>query len=300
MFRDEQSGGWYLGQVPTVLTLVLLYCFPPFADSRVLSEEGYGKNVEAARNEALSSLAVGIFVHIESNSQSYEDNKGENRFSSTTRSSTDLPLIGVDFDCYAALEQQLCVASLDTESSLNWYQAKIKELVKDIDQRQGAVSQVSPDRRYDYLLDTLSRYEEHERYATVLLKVNKPGYFFVAGHIKNEENELSYLLDLADAPDDRRFVYFVNADEVNKWVSLGNFVVHPPYGIESLQVLASRNDLVDRLPAYTYDPDSEYYVLSGNIENSVAKTRGLKRKKLDTNNVEPTSEAVLLFTTRKK
>ena len=48
----------------------------------------------------------------------------------------------------------------------------------------------------------------------------------------------------------RRFVQFVNADGVNRWISLGEFEIYPPLGLEHLQVIASKEDLVWRLPMY--------------------------------------------------
>ena len=48
----------------------------------------------------------------------------------------------------------------------------------------------------------------------------------------------------------RRFVQFVNANDINCCISLGEFEIYPLLGLEHLQVIASKEDLVWRLPMY--------------------------------------------------
>ena len=48
----------------------------------------------------------------------------------------------------------------------------------------------------------------------------------------------------------RRFVQFVNANYINCCISLGEFEIYPLLGLEHLQVIASKEDLVWRLPMY--------------------------------------------------
>ena len=55
----------------------------------------------------------------------------------------------------------------------------------------------------------------------LLIKMNRPGYYYLVGHSKNSESEMSYLLELNEAHGDRRFVSYLNADDANKWLSLG-------------------------------------------------------------------------------
>ena len=128
----------------------------------------------------------------------------------------------------------------------------------------------------------------------LLTKVNQPGYFYIVGYTKKAKLEQSYLVDLNDAPGDRRFITYVNADEVNKWISLGEFVVERPFGIESLQLVASTHDLLGYLPSYKYSFESGYYVISDDIEEGLKQTRGIKKVKKTGSSK---SEAVLLFTT---
>lgn len=112
----------------------------------------------------------------------------------------------------------------------------------------------------------------------LFVKMNAPGYFYIVAH--NDIEKLSYLLELNQAPGKRAFVRFVNADDANRWLSLGEFEVTRPFGTENLQLIASSIDLIDKLPAYHYQPGSELYVLqASSLSNAVIKTRGLKPKK---------------------
>jgi hypothetical protein len=82
-------------------------------------------------------------------------------------------------------------------------------------------------------------------------------------------------------------------------VSIGEFEIAPPFGVDSLQLIASDKDLINNLPDSHYDNASGYYVVATNIEEGVditRKTRGLKKKKNTL--VADTAETVLLFTTQ--
>ena len=135
----------------------------------------------------------------------------------------------------------------------------------------------------------------------LLIKINRPGYFYIVGYAKNPKLELSYILESGYGKGARKFVYFVNGDEVNKWLSLGDFEVSAPFGLESLQVVAAENDLVSQLPGYHYDNETGYYIVSDNISQGVIKTRGLiKKSNRKKNKKKKTIEAVLTFSTQSK
>ncbi|UZE95311.1 hypothetical protein [Alkalimarinus alittae] len=461
--------------------LLLLLLSIPLANAKLITGEGYGESLQLAREEALSSLASSIFVQIESSSEVYQNDKGESYFNSTTHSSTDLPMIGVEFDCYAALKQQYCSAKMDTTKSLANYQQQIKSIQQSINTQLENMAKLPIEQHYDQLAELLSQYEQYEKYLTVitfmsgqnnvdfspaitkqelrrklislekrvnslqlaarllskginqnriyvrpatlensreitpfanallsqlqslvqtvsnpdqakyffsgsyqihdqgiqvtysltdkqgntlktrlieltpasyqhyrtdpvaldfdallhkgyaissdfkvqlstnkgsrqllfnggdtielLIKVNQPGYFYIVGHSKNEQQELSYLLDINEVQGNRRFVYYVNADDANKWISLGEFEASEPYGVESIQVIASNDDVVDALPSYVYDPSNGYYILARDVKQGVIRTRGqrgLKKvMKKNSNKEAETAEAVLMFTTQK-
>lgn len=136
--------------------------------------------------------------------------------------------------------------------------------------------------------------EEVELFA----RLNGPGYFYIVVH--NTTDGKSYLMDLNEAPGDRKFIQYVNADQANRWISLGSFEVGKPYGVENLQLIASNKDFVGQLPTNAYDNDSELYFLRENtVESALLKTRGLKRKKSKKQQAL-TAEATLTITTMRK
>ena len=62
-------------------------------------------------------------------------------------------------------------------------------------------------------------------------------------------------------------------------MSLGEFEIYPPLGLEHLQVIASKEDLVQRLPEYRFDEGSEFYLVGKGPADGLAKTRAAKRPK---------------------
>lgn len=130
----------------------------------------------------------------------------------------------------------------------------------------------------------------------LLVKLSEPGYFYAIGHTVKETENKSYLVELREADGPRKFVYFVNADDANKWISIGKFQVEAPFGVEGLQVYASNKDLADSLPATKLDSTTGLYVVdAANRKEGVVKTRALIKKFAKT---AETSEASLMFTTK--
>lgn len=127
----------------------------------------------------------------------------------------------------------------------------------------------------------------------LFVKLNAPGYFYIVSH--NADEHYSYLLELGDGRGDRAFVTFVNADDANRWLSLGEFEVSPPFGAENLQLIASSEDLVGKLPRHRYDSRLDLHTVeaSGNKE-AVMKTRALRPKR---SNKVRSAEASLTLTT---
>jgi hypothetical protein len=126
----------------------------------------------------------------------------------------------------------------------------------------------------------------------LLVKLNKMGYYYIVGYTQIDRKRLTYLLELNEADGDN-FVGFVNADDANRWISLGTFTVEPPFGIESIQVIAS-NKKISTLPPHRYDKASGYYMISKSLKKGLVKVRGLMKKK---SQAKEMAEAVLLFTT---
>lgn len=128
----------------------------------------------------------------------------------------------------------------------------------------------------------------------VLVKTNRPAYFYMVAYIKDERQELSYLLPLNEAHNLRRFVRYVNADDANKWLSLGAYEVQAPFGIESLRLIASETDLVANLPYVELSAEG-YYLISKNMKEALLQSRGLQRIRRQSG--ELSQEDVLMFTT---
>nr|WP_321267963.1 hypothetical protein [uncultured Sulfurimonas sp.] len=129
----------------------------------------------------------------------------------------------------------------------------------------------------------------------LFVKLNKMGYFYIVGYTQTQKGTMSYLLELQEGSGSSKFVKFVNADDASKWISLGEFSVEKPFGVESLQVIAS-NKKIKTLPSAKYNEDSGYYVISSDIEKALTQTRGIKKKV--SKKVE-FSEDVMSFTTMK-
>lgn len=136
--------------------------------------------------------------------------------------------------------------------------------------------------------------------AEFLVKMNSPGYFYIVGHVVKPGNEeYSYLIDFdatGEIRGDRKFIQYVNIDDVNKWISLGEFEIIAPFGVESLQLIASTKDLIDSLPFHGYDAETQLHVVGKNPNEAVMNTRAIKKK---ISKKVKSAEAVLLFTTMK-
>jgi len=130
----------------------------------------------------------------------------------------------------------------------------------------------------------------------LFVKLNKMGYIYIVGYTQTSDGKMSYLLELSEGGGDSKFIKFINADDASRWISLGAFTIEPPFGVESLQVIAS-NKKITTLPNAKYDEESGYYIISKDIKKALTKTRGLKKKKSKKAEI---SEAVMSFTTVKK
>ncbi len=132
----------------------------------------------------------------------------------------------------------------------------------------------------------------------ILLKMNRPGYFYVVGHTKNTKSQQSYLLQLSRGVDRQKFVVEIDTLQVNKWVLLGQFEVLPPFGMENFQVIACTEDYLT-LPQYEFDPESGYYIISDDPSLAVKEVRKNKAT-LNKNTEVKCAEAVLTYTTHEK
>ena len=127
-------------------------------------------------------------------------------------------------------------------------------------------------------------------------KLNNPGYFYLVGHVEQDGKKFSYIVDLSEVDGQTKFVQNVDVEDANKWMMLGEFEVEAPFGIESMQMIASSKKIT-KLPKHYYDEDSGYHVLGSDPRKVAVATRGLKKKMSKKAQV---AEAVLMFTTMKK
>lgn len=137
------------------------------------------------------------------------------------------------------------------------------------------------------------------------LKVSKESYIYIVGNIRSSDGkQLQYLLPLSDRIGKSKFQKHIPYQNSNLWVSLGEFEVYPPFGVEVLQVFASNHPLIDTLPhtkyitigqdQYDVIVDEKNHILEAS--RSVQKLRALKLK---TKKKIQKAEALIKFTTIK-
>ena len=127
----------------------------------------------------------------------------------------------------------------------------------------------------------------------IAAKLSMPGYFYIVAHVKNNKESMSYLLPIYNNVNGNdRFIRYVPANEVNREISLGEFTVESPFGLESLQLIAS-TQRITRLPETTFKND--YALLNEKtIASAFTHTRALKPK--STTEVQ-TAEATIGYLT---
>jgi len=127
----------------------------------------------------------------------------------------------------------------------------------------------------------------------LLVRTNQAAYVYFIGHNTTTEEPFSYLLPIGNGDGKRDMILYISADNANRWVSLGEYEIVPPFGVERLQAVASTKDLLDVLPEYYWNDDG-YPVIGKDPNAVVVATRGLVRKK---KTEASTAETYLNFTT---
>ena len=130
----------------------------------------------------------------------------------------------------------------------------------------------------------------------LLVKLNRPGYFYAVGYSQEGDADIQYLLPIGYGRGREQFVQYVSAEQANRWVSLGAFEVAPPFGTERLQVFAAEENPVDALPPHFYDNATGYFLIGEKTSASGMsdRTRGLKRIRQES---KAKAESVLIFST---
>jgi len=137
------------------------------------------------------------------------------------------------------------------------------------------------------------------------VKLDRPGYYYIVGHVDKAGTRMSYLMEIGDPAQGNRFVRRVDAGAVNQWQAVGPFTVEPPIGLEAVQVFATSENPERALPPAKLDPARNLYLIGTNPGDSVARARGLVLVNMGaqggttprTDAPRAVGEAVLYFTT---
>ena len=109
----------------------------------------------------------------------------------------------------------------------------------------------------------------------LFVKLDRPGYYYVVGHVEKESTRLSYLMEIGAPSGGSRFVRRVDAGAANQWQAVGEFTVEPPLGLEAVQVFATSEPPERALPPARLDPSRNLYLIGTDPSEAVKRTRGL-------------------------
>jgi hypothetical protein len=109
----------------------------------------------------------------------------------------------------------------------------------------------------------------------LLVKLDRPGYYYIVGHVEKASTHLSYLMEIGEGASGNRFVRRVDAQGVNQWQSVGEFIVEPPFGLEAVQVFATSENPEQALPPSRFDPSRNLHLVGTDPSEAVTRTRGL-------------------------
>ena len=117
------------------------------------------------------------------------------------------------------------------------------------------------------------------------VKVSKEAYIYIIGNMRIKQGkQLQYLMPLNVNNDKSKYQKFIPYQNSNLWVSIGEFEVTEPLGVEVLQVFATNLNIVNNLPytktklidAEEYDVVVDKYDQILYANRSITKMRGLK------------------------
>ncbi len=111
----------------------------------------------------------------------------------------------------------------------------------------------------------------------LLVKLDRPGYYYVVGHVDKANLRFSYLMEIGEAGGGNRFVRRVHADGANRWQTLGQFTVEPPLGLEAIQVFATSEPPERALPPARLDPVRKLHMIGTDPVETIKRVRGLVR-----------------------
>lgn len=141
----------------------------------------------------------------------------------------------------------------------------------------------------------------------ILVKLDRPGYYYIVGHVQKEAERFSYLMEIGEQGAADRFVRHVAAGEAHRWQTVGEFTVEAPLGLEALQVFATSQPPDKMLPAARFDSRRNLHLIGTDPIDAVKRARGLVLVNIPAPGKEPAGkiaaapfavgEAVLQFST---
>jgi hypothetical protein len=141
----------------------------------------------------------------------------------------------------------------------------------------------------------------------LLVKLHRPGYYYIVCHVQKEAERFSYLMEIGEQGSRERFVRQVAADQVSRWQTVVEFTVEAPLGLEAVQVFATSAPPQKMVPATRFDPRRNLHLVGTDPVDAIRRTRGLVLLNIPDPRKEPggktnpaplaVGEAVLQFST---
>ena len=125
----------------------------------------------------------------------------------------------------------------------------------------------------------------------LLVKLDRPGYYYIVGHLQKESERFSYLMEIGEPGAAERFVRRVAADQAHRWQTVGEFTLDAPIGLEAVQVFATSGPPQKMLPPTRFDPKRKLYLIGTDPVDAIKRTRGLVLVNLPASGNEPSGKA---------
>ena len=114
---------------------------------------------------------------------------------------------------------------------------------------------------------------------TLSVKLENPGFFFIAVHVVRMNEQFSYLLPLRQGK--VPFVQVALRNQRYQYQPLGSFDITAPTGVETIQLIASSINLEKYLPSYDWNEKRQQYIVrrsEGDVAKGIAAVRQMANK----------------------
>ena len=145
--------------------IIFLFCFLavyPVQDI-TLTGEGQGKTQQQARKDALSALSESIIVDVRSQFISSQDDKGAYEANKKMETVSELPLLGVQYNCVKQVDLILCESLLNSDVVTALYERRLKGISEKISTSKNQLDSIHRDQRYEFLNDVLNDIDRFEK-----------------------------------------------------------------------------------------------------------------------------------------